>query len=432
MKSPMVMMRTQLEGMLAGFAKAVLKREKPHIVGVTGSVGKSSAKEAIAVVLGKHFRVRASKKNFNTEIGLPLTILGEPTGDRSALKWLGILLRGWKKSVSKDPDYPNILVLEMALQRPGDIAKLCDIARPDVGVVTAVGESHLEFMGSVDNILKEKRIVVERLPKEGYAILCRDDEKVWGMREKTAAKVTSYGYHEEADVRALPDSVSYACSPDRECGMHFKISAGGATVPVFLPHVLGKHGIYAALAAAAVGIVKGMNLIEISDALSLYTPPPGRLRYIPGIKHTVIIDDTYNAAPRSVTAALEVLRDIPMPENVRRFAVLGDMLELGSDSEKGHADVGRKAAETADVLVFAGERMRDAKRAANEAGAGDDRTFWFATPEEAGQFVQNRMKMGDFVLVKGSRGMRMEKVVKELMADPLAADRLLVAHVEEQ
>lgn len=421
-------MRKQLEAMLAGYAKAVLKREKPHIVGITGSVGKSSAKEAIGTVLSKRFSVRRSQKNYNTEIGLPLAVLGLPSGDRSAVKWLGTLWRAWKKAAFKDPDYPKILVLEMALQHPGDIQKLCDIAPPDVGVVTTIGESHLEFMGTVENIIKEKRILVERLPKDGHAVLNRDDAQVWAMRDKTKAKVMSFGFHEEADVRVLPDSITYACSPDRECGMHFKITAGGATVPTFLPHALGKHGVYAALAAAAVGLVKGMNLVEISDALSLYSPPPGRLRHIPGIKHTVVIDDTYNASPTSTLAALEVLRDIPMPESVKRFAVLGDMLELGTGSEEGHRKVGAKAAACADVLVFVGERMRDAKKAAAEAGAGEERSFWFATPDEAGRFVQERMKMGDFILVKGSRGMAMEAVVKEIMAEPLEAPRLLVGH----
>lgn len=418
--------------MLATYAKAVLQRERPRIVGVTGSVGKSSAKEAIAVVLGKRFRVRASVKNYNTEIGVPLTVLGLPSGEGSAFAWIGVLWRAWKKAAFKDPDYPKVLVLEMAMQHPGDIAKLCDIATPDVAVVTAVGESHMEYMGSVENILKEKRVLVERLPKDGVAVLNRDDEKVWGMRSSTKGKVVSYGFHPEADVRAVADSVAYACSPDRECGMHFKLTAGGATVPVFLPHVLGKHGVYAALAAAAVGLEKGMNLVEISDGLGLYSPPPGRLRYIPGIKHTVVIDDTYNAAPTSVLAALEVLRDIPKPESVKRIAVLGDMLELGSGSEEGHRTVGAKAAECADLLVFVGERMREAMKAAKERGADEDRMTWVATPEEAGRYVQERMKMGDFVLVKGSRGMRMEKVVKEIMAEPLDADRLLVSHVEEQ
>jgi UDP-N-acetylmuramoyl-tripeptide--D-alanyl-D-alanine ligase len=424
-------MRKFVESSLANAAKAVIAREKPEIIGITGSVGKSSAKEAISAVLGKRFRVRSSPKNFNTEIGLPLSVLDLPTGGKSALAWLGILLKAWKLKTFGNGEFPKMLVLEYGLTHPGDIAYLCDVAAPHIGVETAVGESHIEFMGTIENIAKEKRVLIERLPKDGYAVLNRDDERVWAMRNKTKATVMSYGFHEEATVRALPESLAYMCSMDHECGMRFKITAGGATVPVFVPNVLGKHGIYAVLAAAAVGIAKGMNLIEISDALSLYKAPAGRLRYVPGIKHTVIIDDTYNSAPKSALAALEVLRDMPVPEANKRIAVLGDMLELGAATEEGHAAVGKKAAECADLIVLVGERMGDAEKAAHEAGADESRVFHFSTTDEAGRFVQERMKMGDFVLVKGSQGMRMERVVKEVMAEPMDAPKLLVRQEKE-
>jgi UDP-N-acetylmuramoyl-tripeptide--D-alanyl-D-alanine ligase len=425
------MKKTVIENLLASFAKKTLANHRPQIVGVTGSVGKSSAKEAIGAVLGTRFQVRTSPKNFNTEIGLPLTVLDLPTGGKSAVRWLGILWKGWMTSMTKDKTYPAMLVLEYGMQNRGDIAKLCDIAPPDIAVVTTVGESHMEFMGSVEAIEKEKRVLVERLSKAGIAVLNRDDERVWAMRAKTHAEVVSYGYHEEADVRALADSLAYVCSPDRECGMRVKISTGagtdaGATVPVFIPNVLGRHAVYAALAAAAVGLHKGMNLVEISDALSLYVAPAGRMRYVPGIKHTVIIDDTYNAAPKSVLAALETLRNLPVGEGGKRIAVLGDMLELGTATEDGHGAVGRKAAECADVIVFVGERMTFAEQAAHEAGADESRVFHFAVAAEAGRFIQERMKTGDVVLVKGSQGMRMERVVREIMAEPLDAEKLLV------
>lgn len=423
-------MRTHLESMLAGFAKKVLAREKPMIIGVTGSVGKSSAKDAIGVVLQSRGRVRMSPRSYNSGSGVALTILGEPSPGAAGTKWLGTLWRCWAKSGRKDPDYPPTLVLEMAADRPGDIAKLAALARPNVAVVTAVGEAHAEYLGDLDSIAKEKGTLVSAADPNGLVVLNRDDERVWAMRERTKAKVVSFGFDADADVRALPDSVTYACTSDRECGMHLKIVAGGATVPVFLPHVMGRHGAYAALAAAAVGLSQDMNLIEISNALGRYTPPPGRMRHVPGIKHTVLIDDTYNASTTSVLAALDVLREIPKPAESRSFAVLGDMLELGALSEEGHRAVGKKAAASADFLVFVGERMRDARRAAEEAGFAADRLAWFATPEEAGLFVQDHLKTTDFVLVKGSRGMKMEKVVKELMADPLTADQVLCSHVE--
>jgi len=422
-------MRIVIEKILASSAARLIARHKPEIVAITGSVGKSSAKDAVATVLNGRFDVRATPRNLNTEIGLPLTVLGLPEGGSSALKWAGILPRAIMRSFSGGL-YPKTLVLEMGLQHPGDIAKLCDIAPPSIGIVTAIGESHVEFMGSVDAIQKEKRVIVERLPKEGHAVLNRDDDRVWAMRTKTKAQIVSFGYHEESTFRALPDSVSYACGFDRECGTHVKISVNGSAVPFFLSDVLGRHGVYAALAAAAVGTVKGMNLVDISEAMRGYRPPPGRMRHLAGIKRTVLIDDTYNASPRSTKAALDVLGEMPLPEGAKRIAVLGDMLELGTGTEEGHREVGMHAADKADLLIFVGERMSIAELGALSAGVPSDRIFHFPDADAAKMFVQERMKQNDVVLIKGSRGMRMERVVKEIMADPLDADRLLVAHVE--
>jgi UDP-N-acetylmuramoyl-tripeptide--D-alanyl-D-alanine ligase len=417
-------MRNFVKNRLAHYAHKLINKEQPFVIAVTGSVGKSSTKDAVAAVLSKSFQVRSSPGNYNTEFGLPLAILGLelPTGK---LGWLSTLWQAWRRVARSKSGDAVTYVLEMGADKPGDLDELCDIASPHISVVTAVGESHLEFFGSVENIAKEKRTLVERLNKEGVAILNRDDARVWEMRSRAKGKVVSYGFHEEADIRA-EEQVGYACSFDHECGMHFKVRAQGATVPMFVSSALGRQSIYAALAAVAVGIERGMNLVDIGDALRSFRPQPGRMRYVPGIKRSVLIDDTYNSAPRSALAALYVLREIPADAGARKWAVLGDMLELGSGSEAGHMQIGREAAENADVMVFVGERMADAVRAAREAGAGDDRVFHFAGTEEAGLFVQGRMKSGDVILVKGSQGMRMERVVKELMADPLAAERTLV------
>lgn len=422
-------MRKFAQSVLASSAKRLLAREKPAVIAVTGSVGKSSAKEAIAAVLRSKFPLWATPGNYNTEFGVPLAILGL-TLPKSKFGWPGTLWRAWMRSLTGIPEYPKTLVLEMGADRPGDIARLCAIAPPDVAVVTAVGESHMEAFGSTESIQKEKRALVERMAKDGVAVLNRDDEKVWEMRAKAKGKTVSFGFHEEADVRAV-GPIGYACDFGGECGMHFKVTAGGATVPMFVPGSLGQQSVYAALAAAAVGLERGMNLVDIGDGLRGYGGLPGRMRYVPGIKRTMLIDDTYNAAPRSMLAALYVLREIPIPESAKRYAVLGDMLELGSISESAHLQVGREAAESADVLVFVGERMNDAARGAREAGAGDDRVYHFSTTEEAGRFVQERLKEHDVVLVKGSRGMKMEYVVKELMAEPQDAPTTLVGHHEE-
>ena len=333
-------MRTFVEKKLAAYAKKVLARHDPFVVGVTGSVGKSSAKQAIGAVLGG-FRTRVSPRNYNTELGLPLSILGLGSPGRSAPGWLRVLWKGWRLAAFGDKTYPDTLVLEMAADRPGDIAKLTSIAPPRIGVVTGVGESHAENFGTVEAIAKEKGVLVEALPKDGIAVLNRDDDRVWEMRKRTKAKVISYGFLEEADVRALPDSIGYACLADGECGTHVKFVIEGSTVPAFIPKALGWPSVYAALAAVAVGRARGLNLVEVTDRLRSYAPPPGRLRYIPGIKHTVLIDDTYNAAPKSVEAALDVLSDIPVGSaDDKRFAVLGDMLELGPLSVEGHRHAG--------------------------------------------------------------------------------------------
>src|SRR3989339_699087 len=421
-------MRAFAEKRLAVQAKRLISKTKPFIVGVTGSVGKSSAKQAIGAVLDGTFRVRISPGNYNTEFGLPLTVLGLTSPKRSLYGWLSALYRGWARSMFPTKDYPDTLVLEMAADSPGDIAKLVDLAPPRIGGVTTVGESHLEFFESTAAIAAEKSTLIRSLPKDGVAILNRDDEQVWAMRKLTSAKVLSYGLHEEANVRALPDTISYDChQPQNSCGTHFKLSHNGTVMPVFVSGALGRPAVYAALAAVAVGLARGLNLVEIVSCLGGFETAPGRLRYLPGLKGTILIDDSYNAAPKSVLAALEVLHEVPLnADDDCRFAVLGDMLELGSLSEQAHVEIGRRAAELdVDSLVLVGELMSVTERAAKEAGLSEDRGVHFSDADTAGRVVQERMKPGDAILVKGSRGMHMEYVVKELMDEPLRAADLL-------
>lgn len=419
-------MKKLIQKILYVIARAVLKKYKPEVIGITGSMGKTSTKEAVFAVLSSKLRVRQNLKNYNNELGVPLSILGVESGRKSVFKWLGVILHGVRLILFRDAGYPQILVLEMGADHPGDIKYLTDLAPCKVGVVTGIGPAHLEFFESIEKIVKEKRIIVSHLNSDGFAVLNRDDEKVYEMREKTRAKVLTYGFDSAADVRAQEEGVIGEGVDIR--GINFKLSYAGAVVPIFIPGVLGKQHIYAALAGATVGIAYGMNLVEIAESLKNYKAPKGRMNLVPGIKRTLIIDDTYNASPIPTEVALEVLQAIKLPaEDDKKFAVLGDMLELGSFSEEGHKQVGRAAAgDGIDYLVTIGERSRDIARAALAAGMSEDRVSNFPTPEEAGIFVQNKMKQGDIVLVKGSQGMRMEKVVKELMAEPLQACELLV------
>ncbi len=418
-------MRKQMAKVLGWSAGRIIRKYRPEIIAVTGSVGKSTTKQALLAVLSSRFSVIANAGNQNTEIGLPLVVLGLPKSDSRKLRsiWLGA--RGIGRAMFGIRHYPKMLVLELGADHPGDISSLCDVVPPSVGIVTAVGESHLEKFGSVEAIVAEKGRLIERLPANGLAVLCRDDERVMSMAKMSKAPVMTFGFDESADVCVLVDSVSYVLENEK-AGTKFMIRAGGSSVPFFMPGVVGRHALYAAAAAVAVGLHKSMSLAEISSTFANFLPVPGRMRLLPGIKRSFLVDDTYNAAPRSTKAALELLREFKLaaPDD-RRFAVLGDMLELGPISVEAHREIGKLAAECAEVVVLVGENMKDAFSAAREAGAGDDRLFHFDTVAEAGRFVQQIMKEGDLILVKGSQGMRMEKITKEILAVPTLAAELL-------
>ncbi|OGF20502.1 hypothetical protein A2316_01600 [Candidatus Falkowbacteria bacterium RIFOXYB2_FULL_38_15] len=423
-------MKKIMQKILYILAKKVLKKYKPEVIGITGSMGKTSAKEAVFAVLSSKFKVRQNIKNYNNELGMPLSILDVESGNRSIVKWLKVIFKGISLILFKDKDYPQILILEMGADHPGDIKYLTDLAPCKIGVATGIGPAHLEFFESVDKIVKEKRVIISHLDSSGCAILNHDDEKVYEMREKSKARVLTYGFDSEAGVRAQEDSI-IGDGIEIE-GMKFKLSYNGSVVPVFIPGVLGRQHIYAALVATAVGVAYDMNLVEISESLKNYKAPKGRMNLIPGIKKTLIIDDSYNSSPIPAEAALGVMKSINLPQDDKKFAILGDMLELGGFSEEGHRQVGRAVfANGIDFLITVGERSRDIGRSAIKEGMPEEVVFNFPTAEEAGLFAQSKIKQGDLILVKGSQGARMEKVVKELMAEPLLAKDLLVRQGEE-
>ncbi len=419
-----------LEKILRYFAVKTLRRFQPRIVGVTGSVGKTSTKEAIFAVLSSKFRVRKNEKNYNNEIGLPLTILGLETGGGNLVKWMFVLARAAKNAFfQRKKNYPEILVLEMGADRPGDIKYLVDFLRPEVGVVTAVGISHLEFFESKKQIAREKSMLVKYLKKGGLAVLNCDDEEVRAMAEGIRAKKIFFGFSEKANVRASDIFFGYEKATDfhgenldKIRGISFKLSYDGATIPVRLVRSIGRPQVYSFLAAAAVGIHFGMNLLEISEALKNFQAPAGRLNIVDGIKNTIIIEDSYNAAPQSTLAALEVLEKIKAR---RKIAALGDMLELGAKTEAGHREVGRKAAETVDMLFAVGEKAKFIADEAEKAGLDKRKIFCYNDSSEAKIPIQNILAEGDVILVKGSQGARMERISEEIMRYPDQAEKLL-------
>lgn len=425
-------MKRILQLKLKILAKLILKKYQPIVIGITGSIGKTSAKDAIFEVLKDKLRVRTSIKNYNNEIGLPLTVIGQESPGRNLFGWASLFFKAIGLCILRNRKYPQVLVLEMGVDRPGDMDYLTSIVPVNVGVVTAVSYSHIEYFGSIVNIKKEKQVIIEKLQPKGLAILNFDNEYTKEMASVSKERILSYGLKEGANLQAQDIVYNFTKDGYDLFGINFKLNYNGSIVPVAMKNVMAETALYAALAAAAVALYFDFNLVEVAQALSNFSLPKGRMNLLPGIKHTFIIDDTYNSSPEAALAAVDVLGRIKVDEAANKYAVMGDMLEIGSYTEEGHQLVGKKiAASGINQLIAVGEKARGFIRGAKEEGMEDDYIFYFDHPEEAARFLQNRIKAGDVLLVKGSQGARMEKVVKELMAEPERASELIVRQGKE-
>ena len=421
-------MKKILEKLLASLAKKILRKYKPRVIGITGSIGKTSAKEAIFSVLKDKFVVRQNIKNYNNELGVPLTIINVETGGHSLLKWFSVFVRAIKLILITEKKYPEILILEMGADKPGDISYLTEIASCNIGVLTKIGPTHLEFFGSIENVAKEKQKIITHLNKEDFAIVNFDDEWVRRVTVKTKANIISFGYSDDADVRAV--DLSEQGSGMQLAGIQFKLVYKGSAVPVFLPGVVGAHQINSALAAAAVGLSLGMNLVEISDGLKNYHPPKGRMNLLEGIKNSLIIDDTYNSSPEAASAALLALKNLNINEVKNKVAILGDMLELGDISEQAHIELGREAVEAGVSLLVAVGKYRESTIAgAGEAGL--ENVLAIENSDLLQDKIVELINENSLILVKGSQGSRMEKVVKALLREPARASELLVRQTDD-
>jgi UDP-N-acetylmuramoyl-tripeptide--D-alanyl-D-alanine ligase len=345
------------------------------VIGVTGSVGKTSTKDLVAAVLGNRFSVLKSERSLNTDVGMALTLLQ---------------LEGKHQ----------VAVLEMGMYGRGEIAHLCSLAAPQIGVVTNVGPTHLERLGSIEGIAEAKSELVRALPADGIAILNGDDARVRAMKDRGVARVTMYGLTPGLDVWA-----SHVESHGLE-GVSFRIHWGGKSVAV-RTHLPGSHNVYTALAASAAGLALGLTLEEVAARLR-QAPNSARLVVVTAASGATLIDDSYNASPASVVAALDLLAEM----KGRRVAVLGDMLELGSYEEEGHRLVGRRVGEVADLLVAVGQRGHIIGEEALRQGMAESKVLFAAGTFDAAAFIGEHTGAGDYILVKGSRGMRMEEIVR--------------------
>ena len=355
------------------------RRHSLPVVGVTGSIGKTTTKELAAAVLGQRLRVLKATGSLNNQWGVPLTLLGLEPAHEAA-------------------------VLELGMNALGEIAALAQLARPSIGVVTTIAPAHLEGVGSIEGVQKAKAELVQAIPPDGAVVLNADDPLVLALAGEARGRVLTYGRAAGADVRL--GEVTPGAG-----GLAFTLACDGTAVPVRLP-LHGRHNAWNAAAAAAVGLALGVPIDVAAAGLAGAVPVKGRLvwRQAGGVR---ILDDTYNANPVSLRAALDALRDVG-PEG-RMWVLFGDMLELGAASDAAHADAGRWiAALPAAGLTTAGAATRATAAAAAAAGCPDVAAH--PTPEEAAAYVAARVRAGDRVLVKGSRGMRMERAVETLLA----------------
>lgn len=347
-----------------------------RVIGITGSVGKSTTKELTTEVLQTRFRTISSPGNLNNEIGLPLSMLQITEGCETA-------------------------VLEMGFYVPGEISLLCDIAKPQVGVITNVSQVHMERAGSLEAIVAGKTELVSCLPSapEGIAILNFDEQLVRGMSDQTRARVFYYGLTPAADLWA---SDIEGMGLD---GVRFVFHYQDEEIHVRVP-LLGRHSVHTALRAAAVGLLEGLSWQEIVSGLQR-SRSQLRLVAVQGPEGSLLLDDTYNAAPTSVLAALNLLSEL----EGRKIAVLGDMFELGEYEERGHRMVGARAAEIVDLLLTVGERARWIADEASRAGLDSSQVLQLETNEQVIESLENLIGSGDVVLIKGSRGMQMDQIV---------------------
>lgn len=405
-------------------AKLVLRKYKPKIIAVVGSVGKTSTKDVLYSVLSTSFFVRKSEKSFNSEIGIPLTILGCQNAWLNPFMWLKNLLKGLTLIILKN-NYPTWLILEVGADRPGDIKAIAEWLKPDIVVITRFPSVpvHVEYFSSPEELVKEKESIISSLTKNGVLVLNGDDVAVRSLAQKYK-NVTSklFGCGKGNYVTASHYRILY--KQKAPTGFQFRIHYDGTSIPISVEGVLGKHHIYPLLAGFTIGIMQEINVVTIEKALSCHQAPPGRMRILSGIKGTTIIDDSYNSSPVATEEALATLGEIKTEG--KKVAVLGDMLELGQYSVEEHKKIGKKAVDVCELLLTVGPRARHIAQEAISNGMNKNNVFQYDDARNAGKELETKLTEGDVILIKGSQGVRTEHTVEEIMRYPMQKGELLV------
>lgn len=408
---------------LTAEAKLLLSRTKPKIITVIGSVGKTSVKDAVYAVLKNHTYARKSEKSYNSEIGVPLSVLGLKNAWSNPFGWVKNIFDGLFVALFPGK-YPHVLVLEVGVDRPGDMRSIAAWIKPDVVVLTRLPDVpvHVEYFDSPEAVIAEKLTMVEALKPDGVLVFNNDDQKVVEVAEGLRQRSIGYSRYSLSPFTGSADKIVY--KDGRAVGFEFILTHGNETALMRVNGSLGVQHVYNYAAAAAVGSVFDISVEEATAALKEHVPPAGRMRLLQGLKETMIIDDTYNSSPVAAERSLQSLKELKGIG--RRIAVLGDMLELGQYSITEHERIGVLAAKSTDILFTIGVRARGIAKGALENGLSEKNIFQYDDARRAGKELEQMLKPGDVILVKGSQSIRAERIIEEIMAEPEKAEELLV------
>lgn len=413
-------------------ARITLWKYKPKIVAIVGSVGKTSTKDAIYTAIKNSYTARKSEKSLNSDIGVPLTILGVPNAWSSPRGWFRNLIDSFFMIVLPF-QYPEWLVLEVGADRPHDIEKIARWLKPNIVAVTRISEVpvHVEYFENPEALAQEKSNMVKALRPDGVLALNADDARIADWKNISKAKTIFYGFDMQANVKSSNYEILYEknIGGSAPIGISFKINYQGNSFPIMIKGSLGSQHVYPIAAALAVTAGLSLNIVEVTAALTRHEAPPGRMKLVSGMEGSVIIDDTYNSSPVALYEALETLKQITCAG--KKIAVLGDMLELGKYSHDEHKKAGAHSALCADILMTVGPRAQAIVEGAHEAGMKKKSILQFKDAGTAGEYLQKVIATGDIILVKGSQSMRMERTVEAIMAHPENKAKLLVRQDEE-
>lgn len=404
--------------LLKVMAKRRLKKFRGKIIAITGSVGKTSTKEAIYTVLNTQFKVRRNKKSMNSEFGLLLTVLDIESGYSSATKWSWYLIKGFFHSLFRD--HSEILLLELGVDKPDDMDFLTSIVKPDIAIISNIHHTHLAEgqFANVQEVFEEKSKLAMAVKEKGRVILNIDNEYLASLVKKLGRKrCVTFGKDKDADfwasqIKSSPEGTEFILHHDHK-RYDVKIKA------------LGQYQIYVVLPAIICGLIMDMPIEHVNAAIARFSPPAGRMTIIEGLHGSTILDSSYNSSPAALKEALGLLKEIG--EGSRRVAVIGNMNELGPYSKDLHEEIGAIVPECADMLLTVGSDAALVASSAQASGMEVKNIFRFKTAGEAAEFFKDQIQKNDLILVKGSQNnVRLEKFVKELMEKPEMAKELLV------